>query len=115
MTIAVQSYPLLLWSDHHQLYQSDVLILTQGLIPGGESVVFNGVTSTSYTWVVNVSAGTNMLFSMTDSQSNTGGVSPLELVSASNDASCLVTNSPSSTSSAPSSTIGSASSTSSAS
>ncbi|OJA21301.1 hypothetical protein AZE42_11449 [Rhizopogon vesiculosus] len=38
-----------------------------GLIPGGELVSLYG-TGSSYTWVADVAAGTNLLFFMIDSQ-----------------------------------------------
>src|SRR6267154_122551 len=104
MAMMLQSNRLLLWSDHHQLYHSDVLILPQGLIPGGESVVLNPPTGSSFNWVADVKAGTSLIFLMTDSQGRQGGSSDLMTVALSNDVSCLNATSPSSTTSVPSST-----------
>jgi len=62
-------------------------------------------TETSLTWVADVTAGTTIIFTMTDAQGRSGGSSDAEMVNLSNNASCLNTNSPSSTiSSIPSST-----------
>lgn len=71
-----------------------------GIIPGGESLVLQSdVTAVDYSWTVEVPAGTAMMFSMFDSQNNTGGCSTIQTVgpSPSNDASCLSPSSPSST------------------
>ncbi|KAG1749924.1 uncharacterized protein EDB91DRAFT_1110442 [Suillus paluster] len=75
------------------------------LIPGGESLVLHPPTGSSYNWVADVSAGTTLIFLMTDSLGKQGGSSDLVMVQLSNNASCLSANSPSSTASVPSSTI----------
>ena len=65
-------------------------------------------TGTSFTWVTDVAAGTTIIFTMMDAVGRSGGSSDTELVALSNDASCLNTNSPSSTiNSIPSSTAAS--------
>ncbi|KAG2042738.1 hypothetical protein BDR03DRAFT_944131 [Suillus americanus] len=66
------------------------------LIPGGQPVVFNS-NSYTFTSVVDVNAGTNLLYFVTDSQGRQGGISGFEQVSGSSNSSCLSANSPSST------------------
>jgi hypothetical protein len=88
-------------------------ITITALIPGGQSLILHPPTGpTSYTWVADVSAGTTLVFVMTDSQGRQGGSSDLETVALSNNATCLSSNSPSSTASVPSSTVSTTSSTS---
>ncbi|KAG1769151.1 hypothetical protein EDD22DRAFT_977564 [Suillus occidentalis] len=84
-------------------------ITITALIPGGESLILHPPTGPSYTWIADVSAGTTLVFVMTDSQGRQGGSSDLETVSLSNNATCLSSNSPSSTASVPSSTTASTS------
>ncbi|KAI9573021.1 hypothetical protein HD554DRAFT_2064753 [Boletus coccyginus] len=67
-----------------------------GVIPGGNVFLLHA-TEASFTWVANVAAGTTIVFTMTDAQGRSGGSSDAEMVNLSNDASCLNTNSPSST------------------
>jgi hypothetical protein len=86
-----------------------ILSFSQALIPGGESLVLQPPTGPSYTWIADVSAGTTLVFVMTDSQGRQGGSSDLEIVTLSNNATCLSSNSPSSTASVPSSTTASTS------
>ncbi|KAG1860611.1 hypothetical protein DFJ58DRAFT_912872 [Suillus subalutaceus] len=66
------------------------------LIPGGQPVIFNS-NSYTFTSVVDVNAGTNLLYFVSDSQGRQGGVSGFEQVSGSSNSSCASTNSPSST------------------
>ncbi|KAG1860636.1 hypothetical protein DFJ58DRAFT_269056 [Suillus subalutaceus] len=66
------------------------------LIPDGQPVVFNAVNS-PFNFVVDVNAGTDLMYFVTDSQGTQGGVSGIEQVSGSSDSSCLSANSPSST------------------
>ncbi|KAG1838602.1 hypothetical protein F4604DRAFT_508461 [Suillus subluteus] len=68
------------------------------LIPSGQPSVFtsNGDTCT---FVVDVNAGTTLMYFVTDSDGTPGGVSKYEPVSGSNNSSCLSANSPSSTTS----------------
>ncbi|KAG2369388.1 hypothetical protein BDR07DRAFT_1604686 [Suillus spraguei] len=77
------------------------------LIPGGESLVLYPPIGPSYTWIADVSAGTTLVFLMTDSQGRQGGSSDLEIVTLSNNDTCLSSNSPSSTASVASSTAAS--------
>ncbi|KAG2350290.1 hypothetical protein BDR05DRAFT_833857, partial [Suillus weaverae] len=84
-------------------------ITITALIPGGESLILHPPAGPNYTWPVDVSAGTTLVFVMTDSQGRQGGSSDLETVTLSNDATCLSSNSPSSTASVPSSTTASTS------
>ncbi|KAI5999854.1 hypothetical protein F5J12DRAFT_895097 [Pisolithus orientalis] len=84
-------------------YQGAILPVTfLAIIPGGESsILASGVTTTTYTWTADVQAGTSIIFSMLDAENNTGGCSLVQIVGGSNDASCLSSNSPSSTASIP--------------
>ncbi|KAG1757647.1 hypothetical protein EDB19DRAFT_1891370 [Suillus lakei] len=85
-------------------------ITITALVPGGQYLILHPPTGSSYTWVADVSAGTSLVFVMTDSQGRQGGSSDLETVALSNNATCLSSNSPSSTASVPSSTTASTSS-----
>lgn len=67
------------------------------LIPGGQPFVWNSVNSFTFSSVVNVNTGTNLLYFVTDSTGRQGGVSGFEQVLGSSDSSCLGANSPSST------------------
>ncbi|KAG1792015.1 uncharacterized protein HD556DRAFT_1444804 [Suillus plorans] len=58
------------------------------LIPGGLSVLFNSGSST-YSSILDVSAGTNVLYFVNDSLGNQGGVNQYVPVSGSSDSSCL--------------------------
>jgi hypothetical protein len=98
-----QSYQRLSRSDHRQFYHSDELIDPQALIPGGEFVSFY-VTGSTFTWIADITGGTQVIFFMIDSQARQGGVSPLDTVAPLSNTSCLTVNSPSSTTSAPSQT-----------
>lgn len=51
----------------------------------------------SYSWITNVAAGTNIVFIMTDSQGRQGGSTDFYTVSASDDSSCINSDSPGST------------------
>ncbi|KAG2137810.1 hypothetical protein BD769DRAFT_287285 [Suillus cothurnatus] len=66
------------------------------LIPGGQPVVFYS-NSDTFTSVVDVNQGTNLLYFVTDSTGRQGGVSGFEQVLGSSNFSCLSTSSPSST------------------
>ncbi|KAG1881061.1 hypothetical protein F4604DRAFT_1922082 [Suillus subluteus] len=82
------------------------------LIPGGQLVEFISVDN-SFTFAIEVNAGTDLMYFVTDSTGTQGGVSGIEQVSGSSNSSCLSANSPSSTAgiSAPSTTGISATST----
>ncbi|KAG2042714.1 hypothetical protein BDR03DRAFT_944075 [Suillus americanus] len=77
---------------------SPLTISTNGpqLIPSGQPVVFNSNGDTC-TFVVDVNAGTTLMYFVTDSEGTPGGVSKYEPVSGSSNSSCLIANSPSST------------------
>jgi len=77
-------------------------ITITGLIPGGTPVLLYPPIGSNYSWIATVREGTSLLFFITDSQSRQGGVSDIETVQDSTDASCLVVGSASSTVSAPS-------------
>ncbi|KAG7099141.1 hypothetical protein E1B28_001012 [Marasmius oreades] len=73
-------------------------VTMMGIVPGGTSFVFQPPTnSDSYDWVTNVYNGTSMIFLMVDSKGRQGGSSDIRTVSASDDVSCINSNSPSST------------------
>ncbi|KAH9982545.1 hypothetical protein BGW80DRAFT_1263785 [Lactifluus volemus] len=78
-----------------------------GLVPGGTAVVLNVPNpSTKFVWsAASVSAGTGIIFVMSDSQNRTGGASPIKVSSATSDSSCLNSNSPSVTLQGTSSTL----------
>lgn len=73
-------------------YPSAILpVYFSGIIPSGKSFVLQSdVTTTEYSWTVEVQAGTAMMFSIFDIQNNTGGCTAIQTVgpSPSNDASC---------------------------
>ncbi|RDX47765.1 hypothetical protein OH76DRAFT_712831 [Lentinus brumalis] len=74
-----------------------------GVIPGGSTFVLNPPNgSKSFTWLVDVAAGTELLFFMTDSLGRQGGTTSLATVEHSEDSSCVGTSSPASTSNPPS-------------
>ncbi|KAI6146215.1 hypothetical protein BKA82DRAFT_29532 [Pisolithus tinctorius] len=57
-----------------------------GIIPGGQTFVLDSnVTTTNYTWVTDIPAGTLIMFSMLDANSNSGGCSSLQTVGGSVD------------------------------
>ncbi|KZS96099.1 hypothetical protein SISNIDRAFT_483497 [Sistotremastrum niveocremeum HHB9708] len=68
-----------------------------GLIPGGETFRLETNKSGSYTWDVDVAAGTNVLFTAVDAHGNSGGSTDILRVVQSGDSSCMSSNSPSST------------------
>ncbi|KAG6327862.1 hypothetical protein ID866_11227 [Astraeus odoratus] len=72
-------------------YTGAVLPVTLvGLVPGGQAfVIGTGVNSTNYSWVANVSTGTEVIFSIFDAKNISGGVSPVQIVVDSSDPSCL--------------------------
>ncbi|KAG6381116.1 hypothetical protein JVT61DRAFT_5514 [Boletus reticuloceps] len=71
---------------------------SRGSVPGGDVFFLHPPsTGTSFTWLADVAAGTTIVFSMTDAHGISGGSSDTQLVSLSDDASCLNPTSPSST------------------
>ncbi|KAG8219750.1 hypothetical protein J3R82DRAFT_722 [Butyriboletus roseoflavus] len=97
-------------------YDGAILPVTiTGFVPDGSSFFIHPPsTGTSFTWIADVAAGTTIIFTMTDAQGRSGGSSDTEVVALSNNASCLTSNSPTSTvSSVSSSTSAATSSTSS--
>lgn len=89
-------------------------ITITGIIPGGSAFFLNPpVGPTSFDWIADVSAGTSIIFIVTDSQGRKGGSSDQKLVGVSDTSSCLDSQSPSSGSPIPSATSSSASATSS--
>ncbi|KAF9481016.1 hypothetical protein BDN70DRAFT_931251 [Pholiota conissans] len=74
-----------------------------GIIPAGNTFILTPpVGSNSFQWNANVARGTQMIFMMTDAQGRPGGVSDIEIVTSSDDATCLNANSPTTTKSPPS-------------
>ncbi|KAJ7786241.1 hypothetical protein B0H16DRAFT_1489753 [Mycena metata] len=85
-----------------------------GVIPGGDSFVLNPpLNSNSFTWVVDVYNGTQIIFLMVDANLRQGG-SFLDTVTLTGDTSCINASSPSSTIDASASASASATSTGSA-
>jgi len=74
-------------------------MLSQGLIPGGQTTIMNPPNGTSYQWITDVSAGTTMMFLMIDSKGRQGGSSDVLSVASSDNFSCLNDQSPTSTAS----------------
>uniref|UniRef100_A0A0W0F5P0 Uncharacterized protein n=1 Tax=Moniliophthora roreri TaxID=221103 RepID=A0A0W0F5P0_MONRR len=73
-------------------------VTIMGIIPGGDSFVLRPAEgSTSYDWIANVWNGTSIIFVMVDAQFRPGGSSDVKIVGASDDTSCIGSNSPSST------------------
>ncbi|KAG8746694.1 hypothetical protein FRC10_003998 [Ceratobasidium sp. 414] len=68
-----------------------------GLIPLGKTFILSPPVADSYTWNANVASGTNIVFIMVDSQGRQGGSTDFYTVSASDDSSCINSNSPGST------------------
>ncbi|KAG8691924.1 hypothetical protein FRC11_004853 [Ceratobasidium sp. 423] len=82
------------WSHYETAVQP---ITVTGLIPLGKTFVLNAPLGNSYTWNANVASGTNIVFIVTDAQGRQGGSSDLYTVTASDDTSCLNSDSPGST------------------
>ncbi|EIM92096.1 uncharacterized protein STEHIDRAFT_143543 [Stereum hirsutum FP-91666 SS1] len=81
-------------------YSSAVQPITiNAVIPGGTGLSLTPPKSSdaSYDWTVDVAAGNDLVFFLSDSQGNLGGVSNVLEVTASSDSSCLNSTSPSST------------------
>ncbi|KAG9104181.1 hypothetical protein FRC06_004818 [Ceratobasidium sp. 370] len=68
-----------------------------GLIPLGKTFILSPPEGNSYTWNANVASGTNIVFIMVDSTGRQGGSTDFYTVSASDDLSCINSNSPGST------------------
>ncbi|TRM60221.1 hypothetical protein BD626DRAFT_505838 [Schizophyllum amplum] len=83
-----------------------------GIIPLGDLVTINpGDNANSYEWTADVEAGTPIVFVMFDSEGKQGGASDQLKIGASDDSSCLSSDSPSTTTTAtPSATSSSGSS-----
>ncbi|KAH7918062.1 hypothetical protein BV22DRAFT_1134887 [Leucogyrophana mollusca] len=76
------------------------------LVPGGGSVVTQAPDSTilSYSWPIDVTAGTSLILFLTDATGAQGGTTYIWTVSSSGNSSCLTGSYPSSTTEAPSPT-----------
>lgn len=73
------------------------------MIPGGTAtVLYPPVGSSSFDWDTAAAQGTSMIFTMTDAQGRSGGSSDVRLVAASDDSTCLNSNSPATTTNPPS-------------
>jgi len=92
---ALQQCRPYVFSGYSQAIQPVVVF---GLIPLGQTIVaLSPRSSTSFDWVVNVAAGTSIIFIMIDSEGRNGGSSDIKQVGISNDDTCLNSTSPSST------------------
>ncbi len=79
------------------------LFFLQGVIPDGTIFVLNPANgSKTFSWIADVAAGTQLLFSMVDSSNRQGGTSSVLTVGQSGDSSCLDSDSPATTSNSPS-------------
>ncbi|KAK7059029.1 hypothetical protein VNI00_001653 [Paramarasmius palmivorus] len=98
---ALQQCRTFTFSDYSGAIQPVTIIVMHisfGLIPGGQSVVLQPPRgTTSFDWTTNVWNGTSMVFVMADGQFRQGGSSDVRIVGASDDRSCIDSNSPSST------------------
>jgi hypothetical protein len=65
------------------------------MIPSGQPFIIYPPAVASYQWTADVAANTPVVFALVDSVGNVGGVSHVETVATSNDATCLNANSPS--------------------
>ncbi|KAF9010772.1 hypothetical protein BDQ17DRAFT_1346915 [Cyathus striatus] len=61
--------------------------------PQEDSFYLSPPTDDSFTWIANATAGSSIMFSMTDSKGRIGGTSSIFIVKGSDDASCLTTSS----------------------
>ncbi|KAF8971399.1 hypothetical protein BDZ97DRAFT_1753221 [Flammula alnicola] len=78
-------------------------VTVAAIIPGGNVLtLFPPVGSDNFLWDAAVARGTSMIFMMTDAQGRPGGSSDVRIVNSSDDNTCLVSNSPSSTANPPS-------------
>src|SRR6266404_1343870 len=84
-------------------HDSELILMFQGLVPGGTAIVLNAPNGASeYVWdPASIAAGTSVIFVMSDAQNHTGGVSDIKVTGATNDTSCLNANSPSVTQQSP--------------
>ncbi|KNZ78538.1 hypothetical protein J132_00396 [Termitomyces sp. J132] len=83
-----------------------------GTIPGGQTfLLFPPTGPVNYNWNANVVAGTSLLFTMVDAWGRKGGTSDIKIVGATDDAACINSSSPSSTTASVTSTSNSAPST----
>ncbi|ETW87415.1 hypothetical protein HETIRDRAFT_431760 [Heterobasidion irregulare TC 32-1] len=68
------------------------------MIPGGNATTLSPQKGLAqFEWTANVKSGTSMVFVMSDANGRLGGVSDVRVVGATNDATCLNSDSPSST------------------
>ncbi|KAF7339523.1 Methionine vitamin-b12 [Mycena sanguinolenta] len=89
--VQCQSFP---FTDYGSAVQPVTIL---GVIPGGDSFVLNVPKGkTSFDWTADVYNGTQIIFMMVDAQGQSGG-SYLDTVGLSGDASCINSQSPSST------------------
>jgi hypothetical protein len=58
------------------------------MVAGGPTFVLTGAGN-SLEWIVNVTAGTTMMFTMIDAQGRQGGTTPLKTVEPSDDNTCI--------------------------
>ncbi|KAH9898299.1 hypothetical protein C8Q73DRAFT_788493 [Cubamyces lactineus] len=70
-------------------------VTIQGIVPGGTTfALYPPKGPTTFEWIADVAAGTQLVFIMTDSQGRQGGSSQVYTVGISDDATCLDKNSP---------------------
>lgn len=77
---------------YYYYYLLDTVVhvsILQVTIPNGESFTLNAPRGDPYVWKANLTAGTNVMFTVKDAQNRVGGTSQLLTVGASDDSSCL--------------------------
>ncbi|KAI0328475.1 hypothetical protein GY45DRAFT_1372293 [Cubamyces sp. BRFM 1775] len=80
-------------------------VTIQGIVPGGTTfALYPPKGPTTFEWITDVAAGTQLVFIMTDSQGRQGGSSQVYTVGISDDATCLDKNSPATVAHPPSQT-----------
>lgn len=84
-------------TSHSQHEPRLILVIFQGLVPGGTGIVLNAPNgATQYVWTAaSIPAGTSVLFVMSDAQNHTGGVSDILVSGSTGSNSCINANSPS--------------------
>ncbi|KAH7340431.1 hypothetical protein B0J17DRAFT_651324 [Rhizoctonia solani] len=94
LDLSLQQCRPYIWSHYETAVQP---ITITGLIPLGKTFVLNAPLGDSFSWTTNIASGTNIVFIVVDAQGRQGGSSDLYTVGASDDTSCITSDSPGST------------------
>ncbi|KAF9455101.1 hypothetical protein P691DRAFT_800107 [Macrolepiota fuliginosa MF-IS2] len=78
-------YPFTLYVESGAILPISILVT----VPHGESFVLHPPAGNTFNWQANLTTGTSVIFTMSDSQSRIGGTSPLLVVGSSSDSSCI--------------------------